>query len=415
MIDVFSRYLFAYPTQNATAKTFGRCIVDVMTRHAYLPTLILSDKGSQFRSEVVAEITQLLEIQISHASTKHAQTIGILERTHASIKTALKISTGERRSMWHKYVQIAVMNYNTTYHETLGCEPSSVFHGRIPYNVLDLKLGIKPKLKTTPNSDIAEQVQKQIDAVRATAIDNIMLFYLKYKKYYDRKASAAPLKVNDYCYVLNPKADNQSTKFAFQDCIWTGPYIVIKILSNNNYTIRRLGIRYTQTLHRIRIRPYVPKQRLPDVTVRTNDYLPDPDVKVSHNEWYAVSWEMDFGKQIDEHEPSKSTENNRHTEIQEVTNMNDEDTTSQMPRNQTDDTNVEAPLSPDFSNLTTDVGDNPYIRRPPPIESPPIPQRSPPTIIGYHPRKIAKYNLRPNPKPNANPDFRRLDAMTTTQ
>ena len=145
MIDVFSRYLFAYPTQNVTAKTIGRCIVDVMTRHAYLPTLILSDKGSQFRSEVVAEITQILEIRISHASTKHAQTIGIKERTHASIKTALNISTGQRRSKWHKFVQIAVMNYNTTYHETLGCEPSTVFQGRIPYNVLDLKLSIKPK------------------------------------------------------------------------------------------------------------------------------------------------------------------------------------------------------------------------------------------------------------------------------
>ena len=83
MIDVFSRYLFAYPTQIATAKTIGRCIVNVMTRHAYLPTLILSHKGSQFRSEVVAEITQILEIQTNHASTKHAQTIGILERTHA--------------------------------------------------------------------------------------------------------------------------------------------------------------------------------------------------------------------------------------------------------------------------------------------------------------------------------------------
>ena len=152
-----------------------------MTRHAYLPTLILSDKGSQFRSEVVAEITQILEIQISHASTKHAQTIGIWERTHASNIIALKISRGEKRSMWHKYVHIAVMNYNTTYHETLGCEPYTVFHGRIPYNVLDLKLGIKPKWKITPNSDIAEQPQKQIDEVRATAKDNIMQSYLNYK------------------------------------------------------------------------------------------------------------------------------------------------------------------------------------------------------------------------------------------
>ena len=96
MIGVFSRYLFAYPTQSVTAKTIGRCIVDVMTRHAYLPTLILLDKGSQFRSEVVAEITQILKIQISHASTKHAQTIGILERTHASIKTALTRIDGRK-------------------------------------------------------------------------------------------------------------------------------------------------------------------------------------------------------------------------------------------------------------------------------------------------------------------------------
>ena len=90
MIDVFPRYQFAYPTQNATAKKIGRCIVNVMTRHAYLPTKIISDKCSQFRSEVVSQVTQILEIQISHASSKHAQTIGILESTHASIKTALK-------------------------------------------------------------------------------------------------------------------------------------------------------------------------------------------------------------------------------------------------------------------------------------------------------------------------------------
>ena len=139
LMDVFSRYLFAYPTQDMTAKTVD-CISDVMTTHCYLPTIILTDKGSQFRSEVINQIAHTLDIRISHASTKHAQTICSLERTHASLKTALKISTGERRSMWHKYVQIAVINYNTSYHESLGCEPTTVFHGGIPYNILEIKL-----------------------------------------------------------------------------------------------------------------------------------------------------------------------------------------------------------------------------------------------------------------------------------
>ena len=221
MMDVFSRYLFAYPTQDMTARTVGRCIIDVMTRHCYLPTINLTDKGSQFRSDVVNQIAQTLDIRISHASTKHAQTIGILERTHASLTTSLKISTGERRSMWHKYVQIAVMNYNTSYHESLGCEPTTVFHGRIPYNILDIKLGLKPEWKKDANEDLTDELQKQIAEIHQSAKDNLMQSYLKYKRYYDKKATATPLKINDYCYVLNPKADNQSMKFAFKDCIWT--------------------------------------------------------------------------------------------------------------------------------------------------------------------------------------------------
>ena len=34
-----------------------------------------------------------------------------------------------------------------------------------------------------------------------------MQFYVKYEKYYDRKAEPAPLKEDDYCFVLQPKAD----------------------------------------------------------------------------------------------------------------------------------------------------------------------------------------------------------------
>ena len=111
----FSRQLFAYRTQNVTTETIGHCIVDVMTRHAYLPKLKLSNKGSQFRSEVVAETTKLLDIQIK-TSTEHAQKIGILELTHASLKR------------WHQNFKITVLNFNKNYHETLGCEPSTCFH-----------------------------------------------------------------------------------------------------------------------------------------------------------------------------------------------------------------------------------------------------------------------------------------------
>ena len=144
-MDKFFLYLFAYPTSNQDAKTIAEVLVNIMTKHAYLPTTLISDNGTAFMSHVIKEVVGVLDITLKHATTKHAQTIGLLERSHASIKQVLKIETGERRSFWHKYINNAVLNHNTSYHTSIGCEPSRVFHGGIPYNVLDLKLLIRPQ------------------------------------------------------------------------------------------------------------------------------------------------------------------------------------------------------------------------------------------------------------------------------
>ena len=142
-IDVFSRYAFAYPVSNPTAVNTAKVIIDIMTRHAYLPTLIITDKGSVFVSQVIHEVAETLGKNLKHATTKHAQTIAVLERALATIKTSLKMASGEYRKQWHKYLPIAILNYNTTYHPSIDCEPSRVFHGRVPHNILDHKLGLR--------------------------------------------------------------------------------------------------------------------------------------------------------------------------------------------------------------------------------------------------------------------------------
>ena len=143
-IDAFSRYLFAYPLIEATAANEAEVIIDIMTKHSYLPTTIITDKGSAFTSTILAEITEIFGITLKCATTKHPRTIGELERTHASLKTNLKMVSDEYRRQWHNYLPLALLNCNTTYHSSIGCEPSKLFHGRIPYNVLDHKLGNNP-------------------------------------------------------------------------------------------------------------------------------------------------------------------------------------------------------------------------------------------------------------------------------
>ena len=123
---------------------------------------------------VIKEVAGVLGTTLTNATTNHAQTIGLLEQSHASIKKTLEIETGKRRSMWHKYVNIAVLNYNTSYHISIGCEPSRVFHGRIPYDVLDLKLGIRPQHQPIPTSQIAKDVLDQTEMIHQNVRKNAM-------------------------------------------------------------------------------------------------------------------------------------------------------------------------------------------------------------------------------------------------
>ena len=109
------------PTLHLTrdAKTIAKMIINIMTKHAYPPATLISDKGSAFKSHLIEEMASLLGITLKHAIKKHAKTIGMPEQSHASVKQALEIETGKRISLWQKYVNIAVLNNNTSFHASL--------------------------------------------------------------------------------------------------------------------------------------------------------------------------------------------------------------------------------------------------------------------------------------------------------
>ena len=75
-IDVFSRYLFAYPLTNESAINVAKVIIDILTKHAYLRTTLTADKGTAITSAIVAEKPQILGITLKFSITRHPQIIG---------------------------------------------------------------------------------------------------------------------------------------------------------------------------------------------------------------------------------------------------------------------------------------------------------------------------------------------------
>ena len=88
---------------------------------------------------------------------------------------------GEYRRQWHKYLPPTVLNHYTSYHASIGCEPTRVFHGRLPYNILDHKLGINQNEQITPTTEFAEEIQNRTELLIDKTHQNIMHSHLKYK------------------------------------------------------------------------------------------------------------------------------------------------------------------------------------------------------------------------------------------
>ena len=336
----------------------------------------------------------VLGFTLKHATTKHAQTIGLLERSHASIKQSLKIETGERRSLRHKYISIAVLNHNTSYHSSIGCEPSRVFHGRIPYIVLDLKMGIRPQKIPSPISKNAQDVLEQTELVLQDVRRNAMQAYIKNKAYYDKKANASKHKQSDFVYILQPKADHQGSKIPFTDFRWIGPYINEKVIPKNNYVLRKIGTNKTQILHRMRLRQFTPSQPIQDTPVTPREWQPDPEVIIKHDDLYARAWECEFDKPVfdsyrDNLVPPNSPKGTIRSEEAAVETRStpgtiQEDSSDILPHtNEFDDgTDTDRYMQPDADTSVEQIDPTPT-----------------------NPRS-SKYDLRHNPRPNCNDDYR---------
>ena len=161
------------------------------------------------------------------------------------------------------------MAHNTTYHDSLKCSPTEIFHGRDPYNPLDLQF--RNKQAETKCKDVKEILDKMNFIFRENS-DNIISSYHKCKTYYDRNARAQPLKVNDFVFLLDSKYDSQQSKEEFKTFHWKRLYKVMKMLSDSNYIIRKVGTHKTQCVHRMRLRMFKPEFPIDDINVSKHLY-----------------------------------------------------------------------------------------------------------------------------------------------
>ena len=189
--DAFSKYTFAILIRNASAPNVAKQLFHVFMRQSYIPKTILSDMGTAFTAKVMTELSQLLEITLNYVTVKHPQTVGSVEHSHGSLKQYLGIFENKIKKDWHIYVDLATFVHNTSYHASIGCTLTDLFHGREPVKPLDLRFNLKTLQNLETCYEFTSSMQDRMNEVFSAARDATNTAYNKYSNFYDRKDEVA--------------------------------------------------------------------------------------------------------------------------------------------------------------------------------------------------------------------------------
>ena len=144
----------------------------------------------------------------------------------------------------------------------------------------------------------------------------------------------------------------------------------------------------------MRIRQFTPRQLPADIRITLQEYKPDPDVSLEHYDLYARALEYDYEQPIFDAENNNATPLNSH-EIPVHSDFSTEEKRNTPAT--THECYPESFLQTDeFSDVTVTYPD-----MEPKVEVSSEQLESSPT----NPRS-SKYNLRHNPKPHCNDDYR---------
>ena len=158
VIDFCSRWIEAIPLKDITADTVCQALLGIFTKFGF-PDTILSDNGTQFKSQITEAFTRMLNITQVFSARYHPQSNGAVERANKTIKVMLKKVVQDKEKQWDRYLPMVVFSYNETPHESTKFSPFELIFGANPRGPLDIwKKEVIPK--TDKNIDVYDLIIK---------------------------------------------------------------------------------------------------------------------------------------------------------------------------------------------------------------------------------------------------------------
>lgn len=154
LVDYATRYAEAVALKRIDAETVAEALVSIFSRLG-VPEEILSDRGPQFTSELMGEVSRLLTLRQITTTHYHPMCNGLCEKFNGTVKIMFKRLYIEKPRDWDRYLDPLMFAYREAPQESLGFPPFELMHAhrvRGPLAILKelwTEDRIEPEVKTT--------------------------------------------------------------------------------------------------------------------------------------------------------------------------------------------------------------------------------------------------------------------------
>ena len=190
-MDYATRYLEAEVLKSVDTITEAEALIGFFCRIGF-PDEMLTDRRTQFISEVLKEVNRLMSLKHLKTTVWHPMCNGLVERFNGTLNTILKRLCAENAKQWDRYLPAVLFAYRSSVQESSGYYPLELVFGqkiRGPMEILRAYWG-----KEEEQQDVKQVYQYVIELrqrLRDTcniAQEELMKAQEMQKRHYDKSA-----------------------------------------------------------------------------------------------------------------------------------------------------------------------------------------------------------------------------------